>query len=94
MMGTTFPTERLPINDGANLFRDAKKVLLNADVAMGNLEGPLCVFGETTKEGENSYAFRTPPSYARRLKEAGFDYAACGFSQAYSSGKDGNRRQF
>jgi poly-gamma-glutamate capsule biosynthesis protein CapA/YwtB (metallophosphatase superfamily) len=89
MMGTTFPTERLPINDGANLFRDAKKVLLNADVAMGNLEGPLCVFGETTKEGENSYAFRTPPSYARRLKEAGFDFMSLANNHSFDFGEDG-----
>ncbi len=30
-----------------------------------------------------------PADAALILKEAGFDYAACGFSQAYSSGKDG-----
>jgi len=30
-----------------------------------------------------------PGEAALLLKEAGFEYAACGFSQAYSSGKDG-----
>ena len=42
MMGTTFPEEKLPPDDGEYLFRDVKGILSGADIALGNLEGPLC----------------------------------------------------
>ena len=44
MMGTTFPTERLPEHDGATLFESVGNLLREADIAAGNLEGVLCVF--------------------------------------------------
>ena len=51
MMGTTFPSIMLPANDGRYLFRDTKKILSAADLAVGNLEG----------------AIRTPTSYGHLL---------------------------
>ena len=76
MMGTTYPTVRLPQNDGATIFADVKQLFLDADLAAGNLEGVICDGGKCTKDTgkANNYAFRTPESYAHLLKEAGFDY--------------------
>ena len=76
MMGTTYPTVRLPENDGADIFADVKQLFLDADLAAGNLEGVICDGGTCTKNTgkANNYAFRMPESYAHLLKEAGFDY--------------------
>ena len=61
MMGTTFPSQMLPANNGNDLFVDAKDILLKADLAVGNLEGTLCDGGKSTKgTGKNSYA-SVPP---------------------------------
>ena len=70
MMGTTYPSMMLPDNDGRNLFTDATPLLQQADLAVGNLEGTLCDGGHSTKgTGPNSYAFRTPTSYAPLLRD-------------------------
>ena len=76
MMGTTYPTVRLPQNDGADIFADVKALFLDADLATGNLEGVICEGGTCTKNTgkANNYAFRMPESYAHLLKEAGFDH--------------------
>jgi poly-gamma-glutamate capsule biosynthesis protein CapA/YwtB (metallophosphatase superfamily) len=76
MMGTTYPTVRLPEKDGADIFADVKQLFLDADLSAGNLEGVICDGGTCTKNTDkaNNYAFRTPESYAHLLKEAGFDY--------------------
>ena len=76
MMGTTYPTVRLPQNDGADIFADVKQLFLDADLAAGNLEGVICEGGICTKNtsAANNYAFRMPESYVHLLKDAGFDY--------------------
>jgi poly-gamma-glutamate capsule biosynthesis protein CapA/YwtB (metallophosphatase superfamily) len=90
MMGTTFPTTQLPANDGADLFRDAEPILQRADLAVGNLEGTLCDDGTSTKgTGPNSYAFRTPTSYAPWLKKAGYDYLSMANNHANDFGLTG-----
>ncbi len=77
MLGTDFPhpTDYLPPQDGAHLLDAVAPALQDADFTFGNLEGPLCDGGETTKcgEGENCYAFRTPTRYGAYLVDAGFD---------------------
>ena len=90
MMGTTYPSRMLPANDGADLFRDAKPILVRADLAVGNLEGTLCDRGQSTKgSGPNSYSFRTPTSYAHLLREAGFDYLSQANNHANDFGQEG-----
>ena len=76
MMGTTYPTVRLPQNEGADIFADVKQLFLDADLSAGNLEGVICEGGKCTKNTgkANNYAFRMPESYAGLLKEAGFGY--------------------
>lgn len=64
----------LPPNGGSNYF-DAVEPLLDGDIVLGNLEGTL-----TTRDGSKCagstpgrcFAFRTPPTYVRHLKAAGF----------------------
>lgn len=77
MLGTDFPDQGayLPPDGGAGAFATVGDWLRDADVTFGNLEGPLCDEGTTQKcgEGGNCYAFRTPTSYGRWFREAGFD---------------------
>ena len=80
MLGSTFPDETgglLPPEDGAALLQEVTPILAQADVAFGNLEGPL-VDGGTSEKCARSrpgrcYAFRVPTRYARHLAGAGFD---------------------
>jgi poly-gamma-glutamate capsule biosynthesis protein CapA/YwtB (metallophosphatase superfamily) len=90
MMGTTYPSMMLPQNEGKDLFRDAAPILRRADLTLGNLEGTLCDGGRSTKgSGPNSYSFRTPTSYAPRLKEVGFDYMSMANNHANDFGQEG-----
>lgn len=75
MMGTTYPEDLLPPNDGKDIFRDAVPALSGSDIVLGNLEGPLLDGGETTKcgnPGTTCFAFRTPTRYVQHLRDAGF----------------------
>lgn len=90
MMGTTYPSVMLPANDGKNLFRDVKDLLVKADLAVGNLEGTLCDNGQTKKKLSNiSYAFRMPTRFAPLLKEAGYDFLSMANNHANDFGTEG-----
>lgn len=92
MMGTTYPEPVLPANDGKSLFKDVREILSNADIAAGNLEGTLCDSAQTTKkDGKYSYAFRTPVSFAPRLKEAGYDFLSMANNHSFDFGLTGIR---
>ena len=79
MMGTTFPEPILPPEDGATLFLSVAPLLAGNDIVLGNLEGPLTDASISPKcpkprrDGRPCFAFRTPPRYAARLEEAGFN---------------------
>jgi poly-gamma-glutamate capsule biosynthesis protein CapA/YwtB (metallophosphatase superfamily) len=66
---------RMPPGDGDGFF-DSVRAGLESDLAMGNLEQPLTDDTGASKCGTppspNCFAFRSPPSYAAHLKEAGF----------------------
>ncbi len=90
MMGTTYPTVRLPANDGRDLFKDTAPVLKEATLAVGNLEGTLCDGGTSTKgSGPYSYAFRTPTSYTHLLEEAGYDFLSMANNHSNDFGETG-----
>ena len=77
MIGSDFPTGYLN-PDVDNTFTDVKEWLTDADITFGNLEGPLCDTGKTTKckpdaPAGSCYAFRSPTSYIDLFKAAGFD---------------------
>ncbi len=79
MMGTTFPEPILPPEDGATLLLSVAPLLAGNDVVLGNLEGALTDLSISPKcpkprrDGRPCFAFRTPPRYAARLAEAGFN---------------------
>jgi len=89
MMGTTYPSVRLPANDGRDLFADTAPVLREATLAVGNLEGTLCDGGMTTKKGPNAFAFRTPTSYTHLLEEAGYDFLSMANNHSNDFGDTG-----
>lgn len=77
MMGSPFPNDsRMPPNDGADLLKESTPILSAADIAFGNLEGPMIDSGVSAKCRPGStqcFAFRVPTRYGKYLKEAGFD---------------------
>jgi hypothetical protein len=91
MMGSDFPTPRLPKKGGKELFSQAAPYLKAADLAFGNLEGPLFAGGDPTKEPAEGrrYLFRTPPSYAQNLKRAGFSLVSLANNHARDFGRAG-----
>jgi Bacterial capsule synthesis protein PGA_cap len=91
VMGTT--TYGLP-PDGGKTFFDGVDQELRGDVVLGNLEGTLST-GGASKCGPGStdcYAFRTPPSYAKWLKRAGFTVLNLANNHAYDFGETGFRQ--
>lgn len=91
MMGSCHPEPRLPPDDGRLLFRDCQGILSSANLAFGNLEGPLCDQGQPNKIARSgrAYVFRTPTVYAGRLAEAGFDVVSLANNHANDFGPQG-----
>lgn len=77
MMGTNFPSASyLPPDSARGLMKQVKRILENADLTFGNLEGTLLNEGGTSKKCQDlskCYAFRMPERFAYRLPENGFD---------------------
>jgi poly-gamma-glutamate capsule biosynthesis protein CapA/YwtB (metallophosphatase superfamily) len=91
MMGTDYPSPKLPKKDGKLLFEASKEILRKADIVFGNLEGPLCEKGspaKKVKDGE-SYVFRTPPRYVKNLVDAGFNVVSLANNHAGDFGHPG-----
>jgi hypothetical protein len=94
MMGTNYPENKLPENDGSFLMKDVEKHLQNADVTFGNLEGVLLDSGgtpKTCKDPKVCYAFRTPVSYVKNLLSAGFDVMSLANNHAGDFGEVGRQ---
>ena len=102
MIGSTFPDEsRLPPEDGAGILAAFTPVLQGADLAFGNLEGPMLEGGVSTKCGApkagsddasgkaNCFAFRVPTRYGRYLKDAGFRVMSLANNHAGDFGDEG-----
>jgi poly-gamma-glutamate capsule biosynthesis protein CapA/YwtB (metallophosphatase superfamily) len=97
MLGSPFPNEtRMPPNDGADLLKDVTPVLSAADIAFGNMEGPIVDGGisekcGTPKPGQpvRCFAFRMPTRYAKHLKAAGFDVMSIANNHASDFGEAG-----
>lgn len=103
MLASTFPNEtRMPPNDGKDLLNAVAPLFQSADIAFGNLEGPLIDGGVSTKcpppppviEGKplpkvNCFAFRMPTRYGKYLQEAGFDVMSVANNHASDFGDDG-----
>lgn len=93
MMGSPYPNDtRMPPNDGADLLKEVTPILSSADIAFGNLEGPMIDGGSSGKCGGskgNCFAFRVPTRYGKYLKEAGFDVMSVANNHAGDFGLDG-----
>lgn len=91
MMGTDYPSPKLPKKDGELLFGESKNILRKADIVFGNLEGALCdeCFPvKKTKERE-SYLFRTPTRFVKNLADAGFNVVSVANNHAEDFGLQG-----
>ncbi len=94
MMGTNYPEDKLPPNDGKFLLEDVNTVLNDADITFGNLEGTLLDSGgtpKTCKDPKVCYAFRTPVRYVDNLVRAGFDMMSLANNHAGDMGDEGRR---
>lgn len=94
MMGTNYPENKLPANNGAFLMKDVEAVLKDADVTFGNLEGTLLNEGGTPKtcrDPKVCYAFRTPVAYVDNLVNAGFDLMSLANNHAGDMGDLGRK---
>lgn len=92
MMGTDHPEDLLPPNGGEGIFNSVAGLLKGQDIVIGNLEGPLLDGGTPAKcaeAGMNCYEFRTPASFVRRLKEAGFNAMSIANNHAFDFGIEG-----
>ncbi len=92
MLGTDYPRDRLPPEEGRALLAEVSGVLSAADIAIGNLEGVMMDGGEPVKRCHNPaqcYLFRTPTHYAERLHEAGIDAVSLANNHALDFGLPG-----
>jgi len=92
MLGTDFPVNHLPADDGANLLAAMHPPLQNADITFGNLEGTLLDGGEPVKQCQNPnrcYLFRSPERFALNFEQAGFDVISLANNHARDFGEEG-----
>jgi hypothetical protein len=93
MLGSPYPNDsRMPPNDGADLLKQVTPILSAADIAFGNLEGPMVDSGASSKCSPGStrcFAFRVPTRYGKYLKEAGFDVMSVANNHAGDFGDAG-----
>ena len=93
MLGSPFPNDsRMPPNDGVDMLKEVTPILSAADIAFGNLEGPITDTGISAKCRPGStqcFAFRVPTRYGKYLKAAGFDMMSVANNHAGDFGEVG-----
>ncbi len=92
MIGTDYPDNHLPDDDGVGFLADVTAVISAADLAIGNLEGVLIDGGAPGKKCSNPkacYLFRSPTRYALHYRNAGFDILSLANNHARDFGEDG-----
>lgn len=92
MLGTDYPENHLPDDDGLAFLAAVTPYLSAADVAFGNLEGVLLDAGEPAKKCSNPaacYLFRSPSRYVEHLRAAGFDVMSLANNHARDFGEEG-----
>ena len=92
MLGTDFPENHLPDDDGVSFLAAVTPALTAADIAFGNLEGVLVDDGEPGKKCSNPkacYLFRSPTRYAAYFRDAGFDVLSLANNHARDFGEEG-----
>jgi len=93
LLGSPFPNDsRMPPNDGIDSLKEVTPLLSAADIAFGNLEGPMIDSGGSSKCSPGStrcFAFRVPTRYGKYLKAAGFDVMSLANNHAGDFGDAG-----
>lgn len=92
MLGTDFPDNHLPDDDGVSFLAQVAPILSSADITFGNLEGVLLDAGEPGKKCSNPnacYLFRSPSRYIDHYVNAGFDVLSLANNHARDFGEDG-----
>ena len=88
--GTNFPYNKLPQKKEL-LFESVKPHLKGADILFGNFESTMTDYPYSSKGrgGGMLFAFRTPPSYAKILKDAGFNILSVANNHSYDFNEQG-----
>lgn len=92
MLGTDFPENILPDDDGLSYLDAVTPLLSKPDITFGNLEGVLQDGGEPVKQCKDKricFLFRTPARYAAYFKLAGFDVMSLANNHARDFGEEG-----
>lgn len=91
ILGTNFPNDRLPDQDGVWLFDSVKPFFDGADILFGNFESTLTDYPNTAKDISQgqTFAFRTPPFYANLLQQLGFDMLSVANNHSLDFGDQG-----
>lgn len=92
MIGTDYPQNHLPDDDGVSFLTAVTPTLAAADVAFGNLEGVLVDGGEPGKKCSNPqacYLFRSPTRYVEHYANAGLDVLSLANNHARDFGEEG-----
>jgi hypothetical protein len=92
MIGTDYPENHLPDDDGVSFLAELTPTLSAADLTFGNLEGVLVDGGEPGKKCSNPnacYLFRSPTRYAEHFRRAGFDVLSLANNHARDFGEEG-----
>jgi hypothetical protein len=92
MLGTDYPENHLPDDDGAGFLRDLGPILAAADLTFGNLEGVLLDGGTPRKVCTNPAAcflFRSPSRYVEHFVAAGFDVLSLANNHSRDFGETG-----
>jgi len=92
MLGTDYPENHLPDDDGVSFLAQVTPLLVDADITFGNLEGVLLDGGEPGKQCSNPqacYRFRSPSRYVEHFVNAGFDVLSLANNHARDFGEEG-----
>ncbi len=92
MIGTDYPENHLPDDDGVSFLHAVTPWLSSADITFGNLEGVLLDGGEPAKVCKNlsvCYLFRSPTRYVQHYVAAGFDVMSLANNHARDFGEEG-----
>jgi poly-gamma-glutamate capsule biosynthesis protein CapA/YwtB (metallophosphatase superfamily) len=92
MLGTDYPQNHLPDDDGVSFLQAVTPWLASADITFGNLEGVLLDGGEPAKTCKNlnaCFLFRSPARYVEHFVNAGFDVMSVANNHARDFGEDG-----
>ena len=95
MLGSNYPSKNLLPKNDYNILSDTEKILQDADITIGNLEGTLFDKGGTPKSCSDPsvcFVFRTPSKYGQYLKKAGFDYLSIANNHSNDFGDEGIRQ--